>query len=66
MVKKSKLLLGLLMLPWLTVPFLGINTLKKYLPSAIFICTFTKALDMFGEKKKWWHIYKGIGPLKSF
>jgi hypothetical protein len=65
MVKKSKLLLGLLILPWLTVPFLGVNALKKYLPSAIFICTFTKALDIFGEKKKWWHIYKGIGSLKS-
>lgn len=63
--KKSKLLLCLLILPWLTTPFLGRNALKKYLPSAIFICTFTKALDMFGEKKKWWHIYKGIGPIGS-
>ncbi|MCQ6281707.1 hypothetical protein [Bacillus sp. EB600] len=63
--KKSKLLLVLLILPWLTVPFLGVNAFKKYLPSALFICTFTKALDMFGEKKKWWRIYKGIGPLDS-
>lgn len=63
--KKSKLLLFLLILPWLTIPLLGVNAFKKYLPSALFICTFTKALDMFGEKKKWWRFYKGIGPLDS-
>jgi hypothetical protein len=64
-VKKSKLLLVLLFLPWITVPFLGVNTLKKYLPTSLFICTFTKALDMFGENKKWWRFYKGIGPFDS-
>lgn len=63
--KKSKILLILFFLPWLTLPFLGINAFKKYLPSALFSCTFTKALDMFGENKKWWHFYKGIGPLDS-
>ena len=57
--------IAMLIVPWLTVPFLGRNSLKKYLSAAIFICTFTKALDIFGEKKKWWRIYKGIPPLKS-
>lgn len=64
-VKKSKILLFLFILPWLTVPFIGVKDLKKYLPSALFNCTFTKALDMFGENKKWWHFYRGIGPLDS-
>ncbi|MED1203683.1 hypothetical protein [Heyndrickxia acidicola] len=64
--KNSKLLLlAMVILPWLTLPFLGKNTFKKYLPSAIFIVTFTKALDFFGEKKKWWRFYKGIPPLDS-
>jgi hypothetical protein len=64
--KNSKLFyIALLILPWLTVPFLGRNAFKKYLPAAIFISTFTKALDLFGKKKKWWRIYKGIPPLDS-
>ncbi|MFY4777350.1 hypothetical protein [Metabacillus sp. RGM 3146] len=64
--KNSKLfLLAILILPWLTVPFLGRKALKKYLPAAIFMATFTKAIDLYGEKKKWWRFYKGIGPLNS-
>lgn len=57
--------IALLILPWLTVPFLGQNSLKKYLPASIFMCTFTKALQLFGEKKKLWRFYKGIPPLNS-
>ena len=36
---------ALLMLPLLTVPFLGRNSFKKYLPAAIFICTVTTSID---------------------
>ncbi|MBT2688249.1 hypothetical protein J7I93_08655 [Bacillus sp. ISL-47] len=57
--------LALLILPWLTVPLLGRNSFKKYLPAAIFMSTFTEAIDLFGEKKKWWRFYKGIPPLDS-
>jgi len=64
--KNSKLFyLSLLILPWLTVPLLGRKSFKKYLPATIFITTFTKAIDLFGEKKKWWRFYKGIQPLDS-
>lgn len=56
---------ALLILPWLTVPLLGRKSLIKYLPAAIFMSTFTKAIDLFGEKKKWWQFYKGIPPLDS-
>ena len=64
--KNSKLFyIALLILPWLTVPFLGRNSFKKYLPAAIFMGTVTTALDLFGEKKKWWRFYKEIPPLKS-
>jgi hypothetical protein len=64
--KNTKLFyLALLILPWLTVPFLGRNSFKKYLPAAIFMSTFIKVIDLFGEKKKWWRFYKGIPPLNS-
>lgn len=58
--KDSKMfLLAMLIIPWLTVPFLGKNEIRKYLPAAIFMSIFTKALDLYGEKKKWWQFYKG-------
>ena len=64
--KNSKLFyIGLLILPWLTVPFLGRNSFKKYLPAAFFMSTVTTALDLFGEKKKWWRFYKEVPPLDS-
>ncbi len=64
--KKINLLqITLLILPWLTVPFLGRSSFKKYVPSAIFICTVTAALDLFGERKKWWRFYKGMSYVKS-
>lgn len=64
--KKSKMVyLILLIIPWLTIPLLGKNAFKKYLPSALFIVIFTKAIDIFGEKRKWWRFYKGIGPFDS-
>jgi hypothetical protein len=55
----------MLILSWLTLPFLGKNALKKYLASGIFICVLTKFLDKFGERKKWWRFYKAISPLNS-
>jgi hypothetical protein len=64
--KNQKLLLvALLVLPWLTLPLLGRKAFKRFLPTAIFMCTFTKALDFYGEKKNWWKFYSGIGPFDS-
>ncbi|MBT2722863.1 hypothetical protein [Bacillus sp. ISL-46] len=54
---------ALLILPWLTVPFFGRNSLKKFLPASIFIATFNKAINLYGEKKKWWRFYKVVPPL---
>jgi hypothetical protein len=66
LVKSSKLfLITMLILSWLTLPFLGKGALKKFLPAGIFICVLTKFLDKFGERKKWWRFYKGISPLDS-
>jgi hypothetical protein len=64
--KNSKLFyITLLIIPWLTVPLLGRKSFIKYLPASIFMSTFTKAIDLFGEKKKWWRFYKSGTPLDS-
>jgi hypothetical protein len=65
-VKNSKFfLVAMFLIAWLTVPLLGRNTIKKYLPSAIVMGIFTKILDIIGEKNNWWRFYKGISPLDS-
>jgi len=65
-VKSSRLILIIIfVLSWLTLPLLGREAFKKYLPSAIFMCILTKVLDEYGKRKKWWRFYKGIPPLNS-
>lgn len=64
--KGSKLFyLLVLILPWLTIPLLGNRAFKRFAPAAAFICAFTKAIDIYGEKKKWWKFYRGIPPFNS-
>lgn len=63
--KSKRFLFVILIIPWLTVPLLGRKAFEKYYPSALFICIFTKVIDIFGEKKKWWRFYKGIPLLNS-
>jgi hypothetical protein len=65
MKNRKTFLLLLVILPWFSVPLLGKQTLRKFGLSAIFFCTLTKALDYFGEKKRWWRFYKGIPPFRS-
>jgi hypothetical protein len=65
-VKNSKLFfVAMLILPWLTLPLLGRNTFKRFLPGALFICGFTKILDIIGQRNNWWKFYKGIPPMNS-
>jgi len=64
--KNSKFFyISLLILPWLTVPFLGKSSFKKFLPAALFMVTLTKTIDLLGEKRKWWHFFKGLPLMDS-
>ncbi|MBS4175297.1 hypothetical protein [Bacillus sp. FJAT-49736] len=65
MKKHRLLLLAILITPWLTIPLIGKQELRKYLPSVIFITLITVTLDKIGEQKKWWKFYDGISFLKS-
>ncbi|MBB6446676.1 hypothetical protein [Bacillus benzoevorans] len=58
--RNVKILLLLLIVPWLTIPFVGRESLKRFMPAAIFIALVTKIMDSFGEKRKWWKFYHGI------
>lgn len=41
-------------LPWLTIPFLGEKTFKRFFPSSIFMTLYLIAEGRYAEKKKWW------------
>ena len=62
---RNLFLLAMLIIPWLTIPFLGRETIRKYLPSSIFITLFTKLLDIYGKKNQWWRFYPGIQRFDS-
>ncbi|WP_374724683.1 hypothetical protein [Calidifontibacillus erzurumensis] len=53
------------MFPWISMLFMRKREVEKYLYSVIFISFLTKAIDKFGEKRKWWRFYKGISLFNS-
>jgi hypothetical protein len=54
MKKTNGFIILMTLLPWLTVPLLGVKTFKRYLPSSIFMCLYLIAEGRLAEKKKWW------------
>jgi hypothetical protein len=49
-------------LPWLTVPFIGLKTLKRFLPGVLFMSLYVTAEGSLAEKKKWWWFRFKIKP----
>lgn len=64
--KHSKSLLLLMMtLPFFSLPFMGWNSIKRFLPAALFISVFVTIEDVIAKKRKWWRWYEGIHPKLS-
>lgn len=63
MMKRSKLiLLGLFILPWLTLPLLGKETIKRCLPAGIFMSIVVSLESILARKLKWWKVYDKLHP----
>ncbi|WP_078379846.1 hypothetical protein [Sutcliffiella halmapala] len=61
--KHTKILMILLaVLPWLSIPLIGINTIKRFIPGAAFICLYLIFEGMVAEKRKWWWFPVSIKP----
>jgi hypothetical protein len=61
--KNNKMFLaGMLILPWLSLPLLGKKTVKRFLPSSLFICFFVLAESFLSRKRVWWWFYKKLHP----
>jgi hypothetical protein len=63
--KQKYILLGLLVIPWLTVPLLGREAIKRYLAASLFITFVTKLIYNIGRNRKWWKFYDKLEPLKK-
>lgn len=55
-------LMGLLVVPWLSLPILGRENIKKFFPGALFICLFVIGESFLARKQVWWWFYKKLHP----
>ena len=55
-------LLAMLILPWLTVPFLGKKAIKRFSLSALFISLFVAGESVIANKRRWWRVFERINP----
>ena len=52
----------MLILPWLTIPLLGKNTIKRFLPAGLFIAFAVRIESMIAKRQRWWWFYQKIHP----
>lgn len=50
--------LAIILIPWLSLVFLGKNNFKRFSMSGIFIVIFEIINHMYGHKRKWWRFYE--------
>ncbi|MFE8702837.1 hypothetical protein ACFYKX_19720 [Cytobacillus sp. FJAT-54145] len=56
------ILLALLISPWITVPLLGKDTIRRFLPATIFILLVVRLESMIAKRRKWWWFYEKLHP----
>lgn len=59
---KKKYLLVIMLLPWLTVPFLGKKAIKRFSITSLFIGLVVGAQSVYAHKKGWWRVYPQLFP----
>ncbi|WP_227551681.1 hypothetical protein [Metabacillus sediminilitoris] len=62
MKKRNTFIILMTILPWLSIPLLGVRTFKRFLPSVIFMNLYLVAEGRFAEKKKWWWFPFSVKP----
>ncbi|WP_160725982.1 hypothetical protein [Bacillus sp. USDA818B3_A] len=62
MKKLNLVLISMTILPFLTIPILGVKTFKRFIPGALFMSLYLIAEGRFAEKRKWWWFPFRIKP----
>jgi hypothetical protein len=52
----------IMIVPWLSAPFFGKKTFKRFTPGALFICIFVVIESLVAHKKLWWLFHKRLVP----
>ena len=60
--KNKMILLVLMIVPWLSVPFLGKRTIRRFFPGTLFICVWVFFESMIARKRVWWRFYEKLTP----
>jgi len=61
--KYSKLFLVLMMiLSWFSLAFVGMESIKRFLPASLFMGFIVKVVNIIAKKRKWWWWYEKIHP----
>jgi hypothetical protein len=60
--KKIVFSLAMIIIPWLSVPFMGKNSFFRFLPVACFTDLSISLFSVFGNKKKWWVNKNPLSP----
>ncbi|MDC3415816.1 hypothetical protein [Aquibacillus salsiterrae] len=56
------LLILIMLVPWLTVPLLKKEAIKRFLPATIFITLFVRLENYLADRFTWWFWYKKLHP----
>ena len=59
---KKKFLLVVMLLPWLTVPFIGRKAMKRFSLTSIFIGLLFGVQSVYAHKKGWWRVHTQLFP----
>jgi len=61
-IKTQKINLAMLIIPWLTVPFIGKQKFFRFLPAACFISIFLAVFSSTANSKGWWKTKRPLIP----
>ncbi|MCM3693705.1 hypothetical protein [Neobacillus niacini] len=59
---KKKYVLVIMLLPWLTVPFIGKKALKRFSLTSLFVGLLFGVQSVYANKKGWWRVYTQLFP----
>lgn len=56
------ILIIMLIFPWITLPLLGKETIKRFFLAALFISLVVRVESIVARKRKWWWFFEKIHP----
>lgn len=62
MINKKRLVLVIMLLPWLTFPFLGRRAIKRFSLTSLIMGALFGVQSLYAHKKGWWRVYTQLFP----